>query len=241
MNSVKCIKLRLKEPTKRKKEKINKFMTISKDIANFTCNRMHSFPDYRYKTQGDNTWYRIVKDIRNDYAINAMIVNEIVQKVRTSFASWKTNNGKEKPKFKNATWIPYRKNIKFFKKDNRFYISLPFESGRGSREVFPIVNNDYVNYFVKNFIDEKINYGSGELVKHNGDYYFHISIKKEVDLDYEPKTFIGVDLGLNVIAWAVAINSEGKFLDEIHFDGGQAGWVRDRYFKKRKRLQEEGN
>ena len=50
-----------------------------------------------------------------------------------------------------------------------------------------------------------------------------------------------MDVGLNVLAWAVAVDEDGNFLDEIHFKGGKAGHIRDRYNRKRKNLQKKGN
>lgn len=218
-------------------------MELTKKIANKASNRMMSIPKNRWSIKTHPNWYRIVKDVRDETNINSEVAQAIVEKVRTSFLSWKNQGyGEDKPKFQNATWVPYQSSqIKFKKDDGTYYVSLPFESDRGSREAFPFAKGDYQNYFLRKACIDVLDYGSAELIKYKDHYSLNLTVKKEIDLDYEPETPIGVDIGLNQLAWAVARDSDGKFLDEIHFDGSEAGHIRDQYNRKRRKLQENGN
>jgi len=239
----KTVKLRLRTPTNRKEEKIEKFMKKTRDIAREVSNRMMSIPKGRWSIKTHSTWYGIVKDIRQGMSINSEIAQKTVDKVRQSYLSWKNQGyGEDKPRFEAPSWIPYTaRSARFFKKNDTFYVSLPFESGRGSREVFPFVRGEYQDYFLKRICKETLDYGSAELVKYDDHYSLNLSIKRPVDLDYEPETFIGVDIGLNQLAWAVARDSDGSFLNEVHFSGKEAGHIRDQYNRKRRELQKEGN
>jgi IS605 OrfB family transposase len=106
--------------------------------------------------------------------------------------------------------------------------------------VLPFYPGDYQNYFLEKIIKEEINYGSAEIHEYDYGYSLNLSINKPVDIDYNPKTNVGVDIGLNVLAWAVALDEDGKFLDEIHFDGGEAGHIRERYQKLHNKLKKSG-
>lgn len=128
---------------------------------------------------------------------------------------------------------------KFFARDGVFYVSLKLFPRE--KLVLPFSPGDYQDYFLQRIIEKKIDYGTGEIVRYNGFYSLNLSVNRKANINYEPETFIGVDLGLNVIAWVVALDREGNFLGEIHFDGRQVGHIRNRYFKKRRELQREGN
>lgn len=145
------------------------------------------------------------------------------------------------PKFKRMfVSLHKRDNIgKFFKKDGIFHVSLKLFPRE--RLVLPFAPGDYQEYFLQRIIGKKLDYGAGEIVKYNDFYSLNLTVKKEVDVDYEPETFIGADLGLNIIGWAVALDRRGNFLGEIHFDGKKAGHNRNRFFEKRKELQREGH
>jgi len=105
---------------------------------------------------------------------------------------------------------------------------------------FPFSEGIIKTYFLERIVNGDLDYGTAEIIKYRDYYSLNLTVKKEVDRDYEPKTFIGVDLGLNMIYWAVALDESENFLDESHLSGGEAGWVRNRLYKKRKRLQREG-
>lgn len=240
---VKTARLRLREPTERKKERIQKYMRICREIARLTANRIPSIPSSRWGVKTDNVWAYIVSDVREEYDINYRVANEVVEDVRSSFASWKSNGYRgERPKFEKANRIPYRKNFNFFEKNETYYVNLPFKGGRKNhRDVFPFLPGAYQDFVLRRVLSGKLDYGSAELIHKNGWYMFNLSVKEEVNLDYEPQTFIGVDVGLNILAWAVAVDEDGTFLNEIHFKGGEASHIRDRYNRKRRDLQKAGN
>jgi len=187
--------------------------------------------------------YGIVQDLRNGgITLNATCAWEAVKKAGESYLAMRRNENHDD--IPNSSRLPIRlhnrHNIdEFFEKDGTYYMSLRLFPRE--KITLPFYPGDYQGRFLSRIVDGKLDYGTGELVKYPDFYSLNLTVKREVDIDYEPETFIGVDLGLNVLAWAIALDADGGFLDEIHFDGGQAGWVRDRLSKKRKRLQREGN
>lgn len=241
---VKTIRLRLREPTARKRDLIEEAMKQSMIVANEAAKRMPSLPRKYIKnpqTKG-SPLYGIVQDLRNDgISLNAICASEAVGKARESYLAMRANKNFDGVPVFNGGFVRLHNRYnfgKFFSKNGTYYVTLrlfPHE-----KIVLSFAPGDYQDYFLQRIIKEKLDHGTGEVVK-NGGWYLNLTIKREVDTDYEPETFVGVDLGLNNIAWAVALDKKGKFLGEVHFDGGQAGWIRDRLYKKRKRLQHEGN
>lgn len=240
-NFTKTVKLRIRDPNKGKKEKIEEAMDQSLKCANEAVKRLPGLENYDVKRQS-GTIYNIVKDLRNDgVSLNSQCAYQAVEKARESYLSGVMNGNYDTvPKFENEfVGLHNRDNIDgFFEKGGTYYVTLklfPFE-----KIVLPFFPGDYQDYFLEKITSDDIDYGSGEIVRNDFGYTLNLSIKKPVDLDYEPETFIGVDLGLNVLSWAVALDGDGDFLDEVHFDGGEAGHIRKRYWKLRKELQESG-
>lgn len=240
----KTIRLRLREPNAKKREKIEKAMEESTKAANEASKRMPSLSMkyIRHPKAKDNPFWSIVKDLKKEgLDLNTACIHQSIDKARSAYLSEiENNNFDTTPKFETSfVRLHNRDNIdKFFESDGTKYVSLklfPYE-----KITIPFYPGDYQNYFLKKIINEDLDYGAGEIINYDYGYSLNLTIKKEVDLKYDAKTFIGVDLGLNVLAWAVALDEDKEFLDEIHFDGGEAGWIRNRFWKKRKRLQEDG-
>lgn len=241
---VKTVRLRLREPTARKRGLIEEAMKQSMTVANEAAKRMPSLPRKYIKnpqTKG-SPLYGIVQDLRNDgISLNAACTSEAVGKARESYLAMRANKNFDGVPVFNGGFVRLHNRYnfgKFFSKNGTYYVALRLFPRE--KIVLSFAPGDYQDYFLQRIIEEKLDHGTGEVVK-NGGWHLNLTIKREVDTDYEPETFVGVDLGLNNIAWATALDREGKFLGETHFDGGQAGWIRNRLFKKRRRLQGEGN
>lgn len=242
---VKTVRLRLREPTVGKRALIEEAMRQSAIVANVAARRMPSLPRKYIKnpTSRGSPLYGIVQDARNNgITLNTACAFEAVHKARESYLAMRRNrNYAGVPVFeKGFVRLHNRDNIgKYFETDGTYYVVLKLFPRE--KLVLPFAPGDYQEYFLQRIIEKKLDYGTGEVVRCDGFYSLNLSIGKKANINYEPETFIGVDLGLNVIAWAVALDREGNFLGEIHFDGGQAGWIRDRYFRKRKSLQRDRN
>jgi len=237
----KTIKLRLREPNTGKKKKIEEAMNQSLECANHAIKRMPSL-EWSNIERRSGTVYNIVKDLRNNgISLNAKCANQAVEKAREAYIS-KVVNGEYDtvPEFKNKFVRLHNRDIDgFFERNGTYYVTLklfPYE-----KLILPFFPGDYQDYFIEKIVNEEVNYGSGEIKKYDNYYSLNLPIKKEVSLDYEPQTSVGVDLGLNVLAWATAYNRNGEFLDEIHFDGSEAGHIRRRYKKLRDELNRAGN
>lgn len=243
----KTIKLRLRKPNKGKEEELYYLFEQSGVVARRTAERMSSISPHRYDRYMDSVYYNWVKEFRNNgIDLPAQTVQEIVQKIRSNFLSWWNGERKEKPmpEPKDHSWSRFHnRQIKagkhIFRNGGTYYINIPIKPRK--RITLPFFPGDYQDYFLERLVGEKLDHGVGELVNYDCGYYLNLSVKKPIELDYEPKTFIGIDIGLNILAWAAALDSNGEFLDETHFDGGEAGHIRNHYWKLRKELQESGN
>lgn len=240
----KTAKLRLRRPNKDKKQKLEKAMKQSRKCANEGSNRMSSISNKYVKSpqaKGSPMW-SIVQDLRNNgISLNSACVGQAVEKARESYLSQCVNGCFDNPPYFEEGFVSLhnRDNIdKIFEENGTHYVILklfPYE-----KIVIPFQPGDYQDYFLEKIVNENLDYGSGEIVKYDYGYSLNLSVKKPTEFDYKPETFIGIDLGLNMISWAVALNSDGDFLNEIHFDGGEAGHVRTHYWKVRQELQESG-
>lgn len=71
--------------------------------------------------------------------------------------------------------------------------------------------------FVRLALAGQAKFVSGKLVRSNGDYFFHVSLKVDCDDPYEPQAYLGVDRGVFfTTAWAV-VDKVGNIL-ESHYE-----------------------
>jgi len=238
----KTVKLRLREPNAGKMERIEEAMDQSLKCANHAVKRLPSIKNVNVKNRS-KTVYNIVKDLKNNsISLNSACAQQAVEKARQSYLSKVMNGNFDTiPKFKNKfVGLHNRDNIDdFFKKYGTYYVTLklfPYE-----KITLPFFHGDYQDFFLDKIVNGEINHGSAEVKKYEDYYSLNITVKKEIDLKYDIETYVGVDLGLNVLAWAVALDENKGFLNEIHFDGKEAGHIRRRYQKLRDSLNENGN
>jgi len=110
------------------------------------------------------------------------------------------------------------------------YLSITTLDGR---KKYKLIIYDYA----KQYFDGTWKFLASRLVKRGNEYYFHLSVEKEVpDVDLSrAKKFMGVDIGLNYIAVASTTDLECRF-----FDGGIIKHVRHTFVSMRRRLQKKG-
>jgi len=73
------------------------------------------------------------------------------------------------------------------------------------RITLPIVFGKRRQKFIEEALQGEWEFCTVEMVKRNGEWYAHFTLKKDVELIDEPETVIGVDLGEWNVAVAVAI------------------------------------
>lgn len=71
------------------------------------------------------------------------------------------------------------------------------------------------------------------LVRRNGEYFIHVSFRKAVE-EREPSGLLGIDVNERSIDLAVVKPGKVKF---VKIDISEAKHIRDRYFRKRRRIQ----
>jgi len=221
-------------------------MEQSRFVANEAAKRMPSIPNKYVKSpkaKGSPIW-GIVQDLRNNgVTLSASCTGQAVEKARESYLSQVVNGNLDSPPCFDEGFVSLHNRYdigRFFEKDGTFYVELkpfPYE-----KIVLPFLPGDYQDFFLERLVKGELDHGAGEICKYPHGFSLNLSVKKQVpDPSYDPETFIGVDLGLNVLAWAVAQNVEGEFLGETHFDGAEAGHVRQKFLEHRRELQRKGH
>jgi len=132
-------------------------------------------------------------------------------------------------RFHNQAW-------NFKKYGKTWYVEIPAEKNCKTYEkiLLPIKQSEWYNYIIEKY--SKIGFGAGQLNVEKE--YFMTTIKYHIEFEeYEPQTFIGIDLGINNIATIVTLNGKGKVKEVKLFDGKAIRNKRVRYAKYRSKLQ----
>ncbi len=210
----------LREPTKRKENRIDQCMKetlkIQKEVSDF----MWSVPKYRWKKATDSVWFRLVRSNIN-HNLPAHSAYQASYKVRESFASYRSNgyNG-DKPKFTSEDHIFFdHAQPKFDESPSGNYtVRLPLNtdankdkcSGWGTNEWFVLDVGDYQKEFLNNYFNDNISIGSAKLIDKSERYELHQVFKEELKEVKEPEYIVGIDLGRNNVASVAVINRDGN-------------------------------
>lgn len=239
----KTIQIDLLEPTKKKKEIIEEGMKQTLEVMKETSKRMPSIPKYLLKKPKVNVYYNWVKDFRSDgISLYAQSVQEAVQKVREAYLGmYERKSWNKVPKYKKENLIVFHNQSFGIEKHNgRWYIecsifprnkiSLPIKSGKFQEDYLESIKKDIYSY------------GASELVKYKDKYKFNLVVRKEVPkLEVENiKHIASIDLGLNSIAVLSIIDKDGKIKKVKFFSGGEASFLRQKCYNRRKDLQKAG-
>lgn len=96
--------------------------------------------------------------------------------------------------------------------------------------------------FLEKALNGQYKFGTGEVLKKNGDYYIHINVRTEQVPEIRSEadnTYIGVDLNESNVMLTAA-KGDGEILDTLYLDYNKLKDKRNEYFTKRKRLKEAG-
>jgi len=139
---------------------------------------------------------------------------------------------------------PLRLNQRIFKlvlrDDGLNLIGITTINGRIYTPLPPYLR-PYQKRHLNDIASGKATCNSAELVNRDGDLWVHLFIKYEVDKpQYQPKTLIGVDLGISKIA-TVSVLSEDVMSRPIFYDGSELRFKRKCYKRKLSEWQSRGN
>jgi len=140
--------------------------------------------------------------------------------------------------------VPIRLNQRIFKlvlRDNALnLIGITTINGRIYVPLPPYLR-PYQKRHLKDITSEKATCNSAELINRDGDLWIHLFVKYEVDKPhYQPKTIIGVDLGVSKLATASAL-SKGAVSKVNFFDGSGLRFKRKCYKRSLSEWQSNGN
>ena len=173
------------------------------------------------------------KHLRTKIGLKSQMSCNIIRQVCGTYASLIKQIRRKKAKWQCIEYAP--SNITFsYKRD--FTISATHISiaTLTKRKKYEIANYKYADQY----FDGTWKYCASKLVRHrNGNYYFHLSIEKEITEHKISETtdIIGIDVGINHLAVATTTDKKNRF-----FCGGKIKNIRNIYSKQRKRLQSKG-
>lgn len=210
MRQTRYYKFKLREPTTRKKRKLEHTLKQFKDCTNDWLQLLH---DHNGMGQKDlhNTGYH---DMREQYDLYSATVQESMNR---ALQAYKANGGSE-----------YRQDTMSFKnqsiKLDTNAVNIPLVGGR-----------EWLPFIVPPEFREYLNYDHGNIVlkKIEEDWFVYISLKIPVPEPYQPKDFIGVDLG--IINILTASTPDGRV--EIQLVGDELNQKRQEFEETKARLQ----
>ena len=90
--------------------------------------------------------------------------------------------------------------------------------------------------YLYNALKGKYDIGTAELLKRDGEFYLHVTISKDFNKSYEPKTFIGIDVNENSVA-ITALDESGRVLKSAILEFNELKFLRHKFDLIRKKVQ----
>lgn len=239
----KTVIFHLRQPTERKRERLDAAIKSAENVRAETARRMPSVPRkyWGVAKPKNSTWYQWAQEM--DSHLSNKDVHENIQTVRETFRSWQSKGYEgEKPavsKFKTAGACAfYYAKPTYTIYDGAYYVSLPLAAGRGERELLPLRDGDYLREYADKIRGGELSKGRAELMRSDNEYQLHQVVRTDVDVIANPVTAVGVDMGLNNLATAGAVRDGDKIGAEV-WSGDQAAEMRTRFSDKRSQAQTE--
>lgn len=240
---VKTVIFDLRDPSARKQERIDRAIESAEAIRAETARRMPSIPKRYWATAKpkNSTFYEWAKEL--DSHLSNKDVHENIQSVRETFRSWQSSGyDGDKPEtelFANAGACSfYYGKPKYKRHDGSYYVSLPLAAGRGERELLPLRDGAYLREYANQIRNEDLKKGRAELMRDGDTYALHQVVRTEVDVIADPKTTVGVDVGLTNLAAVGAIH-DGEKVGANLWSGSEAAEMRARFSEQRAQAQRE--
>jgi len=236
----KTVVFRIREPTARKRERIERVLAAAADITETAAERMAGVPKREWGSAKpvDSTWYGWAKAM--DHGLSNQTAHENIQRVREAFRSWQSKGyDGERPTFDGDDRCTfYHEQPRYKEHDGGLYLSLPFAAGRGERELLPLPDSPYVRERVNHIRNGEWATGRGELLRRGDRYEFHQPVTYDVEVLSTPKTAIGVDVGLTNIAVTGAVRDGGRVGAEL-WSGSEMAEMRHRFNERQADAQIE--
>lgn len=230
--------------TQRKQSRIDAAIESAAAIQAEAARRFPSVPKRRWPTAKpkNSTWYNWAKSM--DSHLSNKTVHENIQRVREAFASWQGNNyDGERPsvdRFAEGDRCAfYYAQPRFKRYNGTYYVSLPLAAGRGERELLPIQDGHYLREYVDDLLDADVKKGRAEVIRKDGNYRLHQAIRSEVEVISDPKTRVGVDIGLVNLAAGGTVTADHEKRGAHLWSGAQAAEMRNRYAERKRGAQSE--
>lgn len=239
----KVVIIHLRPPTNRKQDRIENAVNEAAAITREAEQRLPSVPRERWGSAQlkGNTWYKWAKEFNHDLSNKTAVAN--IQRVREAFRRWQSEGyDGTKPSFGRDDRCTFDYNQpKYECYDDQWYLSLPFAAGRGERELLPIKDGEYVRSYITGLCDDDGSYQKtrSELLRRSGGYEFHQGVRETVAVLENPRTIIGVDIGLTNLAVVAGVDADGEKRGAELWSGGEHAEHRDRYYRQKKRAQSE--
>jgi len=220
-------------------------MQRQQEIAQKIAELMQSIRSYRWNgSKQDPVFYRWVqKHFPDNNGLRSHDANQVAYKVTENFQAWKSNGyGDQPPQYKNQRWIRFcncNSHIEYENNNGSWGVKLPLEPYNA--EWFSLKVGEYQKQFLEKKRNGEASFGDAEIKEHSHGYVLNQSVTVETEKpDYEAETFIGVDLGLNDIAVAVAWQPGDGVQQAEFFSGDKVAHHRRELRETRSELQEAG-
>ena len=245
-NTTFTVQIPIRKPSQRKQQRLEECMEKQQEIAHRCSELMPTISQDRWgNTRRDSVFHRwIEKEFPDKNGLRSHDANQAVYKVSENFATWKSNGYPgERPQYKKETsWIRFcncSDSLKYEKNDGSWGVKIPLEPY--NPEWFRLRTGGYQEKFLERSFEDDVKFGDAELKKHGESYTLNqtVTLPDTRETDYEPETFIGVDLNLGNIA-AVAVQRQGETKEVELFSGDEVAHHRQRLRETRSELQEAG-
>ena len=119
---------------------------------------------------------------------------------------------------------------------------LTLSLNRRKRVSLPIIFGEKQRQRIEEALRDEWKFTTVEMVKRNGEWYVHFSLKKTVEFHNKPETVIGIDIGEHNLATAVAISRENPYkpLKGQFWRGAEIKRIRGLQAHIRRALQRRG-
>ena len=190
---------KLMRPNKRKKELLDMTIKRFKECVNAWLSEIEQLNEYPTRKNVHSFAYKRVREQFKD--LHSNVVQEAMNRAIEIYRAWLKTKG-QKPTF-TADVISF-KNVDV--KINRHFINVPLINNK--RIWLPI----YVPKKLKKFL--KMKHGRVQISKIGNEYYTQISFEVPEPEPYEPRGWLGVDIGINHIVVVSDANGKiNKFYD----------------------------
>jgi IS605 OrfB family transposase len=223
---IKAITLKLLPLTQFKRERLLKIAENFQLIYNMTAERLPSLQNIK-QTQTQSTLNRWRKEYADKIIIHSKIAEEAMEYARNNYKMIVTNGDNTNPRLSKNIIRIHNQVWSFKKKDNKYYVVIPFEKINNKKTYcyskiwLPIKSSTHYDEIINNHTK----FGVGQINIDSEIFTTSIEVPTPEKLEYEPQTFIGIDMGKNNLAVAVVLDKNG-FKESKFWNGNENRHIR---------------